>query len=352
MFSTKKTSTVVGLDVEAGSVAAVELRGNGSPSIARRAIGDLPPGAVDDGEVIDTEAVSAVLRSMFSEHNLSKHVRLGVANQRVAVRMMHLPLIEDPEELDTAIRFQAQDELPMPLDEAVLDYQVVARHQSDDGDRTMDVMAVAARRDMVDSLAAALNGAGLKTVGIDLSAFAMIRALAGEGENGAGETETTLYCHFGDLTNLAVARGDACLFTRVSPFGLESIAGRLAERRELPVDEARRQLVVVGLEDDAPVEDEVEAAAARAVLEEGAGKLVGELRMSLDYYGAQEDVPPVERLVLCGPGSTIPGLADVLEDALGYRVDELRPAALAGLEDHEAARLTVSYGLALEEATA
>ncbi len=313
-------------------------------------------------------------------------------------------------QLDTAIRFQAQDELPMPLEEAVLDYQVVAKHQDDDGERTMDVIAVAARRDMVDSLAEALRGAGLTAVGIDLSAFAMIRALSNEGET-SGEPETTLYCHLGDVTNLAVARGDTCLFTRVSPFGLEAIAARLAERREIPLDEARRQLVIVGFEDpeedeadsepEAETELEVEpepkaeepesetaavlpldvriamesaeaeteaesesesesvsedgdsnASAARAALHDGVGKLVGELRMSLDYYGAQEGVPAVDRLVLCGPGSTIPGLADQLEDALGYRVDELRPAALAGLEDHEAARLTVSYGLALEEATA
>jgi type IV pilus assembly protein PilM len=351
MFSTKKTSSVVGLDVEAGSIAAIELRGNGSPSVVRTAIGDLPPGAVDDGEVIDAEALSVALRAMFSEHKLSKQVRLGIANQRVAVRTMHLPLIEDPDELDTAVRFQAQDELPMPLDQAVLDYQVVSKQQNEDGERRMDVVAVAARRDMLEGLTTALRGAGLKPVGIDLSAFAMIRALAHEGEG--GEPETTLYCHLGDVTNLAVAHGDACLFTRISPFGIESIAGKLAERRELPLDEARRQLVVVGLEGDAAAGlDELGATAARDALTDGAAKLVGELRMSLDYYGAQDAVPAVERLVLCGPGSTIPGLADHLEDALSYRVDELRPTALAGLEDHEAARLTVSYGLALEEALA
>ena len=76
-------------------------------------------------------------------------MRLGVANQRVAVRTMHLPLIEDPEELDTAVRFQAQDELPMPLDEAVLDYQVVSREKDEEGHRQMDVVVVAARRDML-----------------------------------------------------------------------------------------------------------------------------------------------------------------------------------------------------------
>ena len=70
--------------------------------------------------------------------------------------------------------------------------------------------------------------------------------------------------------------------------------------------------------------------------------------LSLDYYGAQDGAPAVERLVVCGPGSTVPGLSDFIEDALDYRVDEERPRALDGLEDHEAARLTVSYGLAFE----
>ncbi len=88
------------------------------------------------------------------------------------------------------------------------------------------------------------------------------------------------------------------------------------------------------------------------MLSEGAGKLAAELRISLEFYGAQEDAAAVERLVLCGHGSTIPGLADHLESSLGLRVDEERPRALADLDDHDAARLTVSYGLAIEEAPA
>jgi type IV pilus assembly protein PilM len=348
MFSTRNGNSVVGLDVEAGSVAATEVSLNGSAEVARTAIGSLPPGAVSDGEVIDGEALSAALRTLFSENKLSKSVRLGIANQRVAVRTLHLPLIEDDEELDTAVRFQAQDELPMPLAEAVLDYQVVSRDSGPEGERTMDVVAVAARRDMVESLTQALRGAGLKPAGIDLSAFAMIRALVGESEDRGG---TALYCHLGDVTNLAVARGSTCLFTRVSPFGTEAIAGKLAERRQLPIDEARRAVIVVGLAGNGSAGDAELDAAARETVAEAANKLIAELRLSLEFYAGQEDVPDVERVAFCGPGSTIPGLSDHLEDALGHPVDELRPRALAGLEDHEAARLTVSYGLALEEAS-
>lgn len=349
MFPKKRASSIVGLDIEAGSIAATEVTVNGSAAVARTAIGSLPPGAVEDGEVMDTEAVSSAMRNLFSENKLSKVVRLGIANQRVAVRTIRLPDIEDEEELDTAVRFKAQDELPMPLDAAVLDWQVVNRSTGEGGEHLVEVVAVAARRDMLESLTAALRGAGLHPAGIDLSAFAMIRALAGETEDRNG---TVLYCHLGDITNLAVARGDACLFTRVSPFGTEAIAGKLAERRKIPLDDARRAVILVGLEGKGSSGHAELDGPARAAVADGVNKLVAELRLSLQFYSSQDGVPAVERLAFCGPGSTIPGLSDHLEDALGFPVDELRPRALKGLEDHEAARLTVSYGLALEQAGA
>jgi type IV pilus assembly protein PilM len=382
MFGPAKSASIVGLDLEAGSAAAAELETNGSSSVSTTAISSLAPGVIEEGEVVDTEALAADLKRMFSEHKLSKQVRLGVANQRVLARVLTLPLIEDPEELDTAVRFQAQEELPMPLDEAVLDYQVISRDKDEEGNRRMDVVAVAARRDMLTSLTGALRSAGLRPVGIDLSAFAMIRALSDTAAD--SDEETALYCHFGDVTNLAVARNGACLFTRISPFGIEGIARKLAERAQMPIDEARRRLIVVGLEakpgevmresressepsepgksqmaeggsdDSGPGESSERSGApggsdtAREALNDGAAKLAAELRLSLEFYAAQEGAPAVERLVVCGPGSTIPGLSDYLEDALDYPVDEERPRALSALDDHDAARLTVSYGLAVE----
>ena len=83
-------------------------------------------------------------------------------------------------------------------------------------------------------------------------------------------------------------------------------------------------------------------------LEEGVTALVDELRLSLDYYGAQESAVPVERIVLCGPGSAIPGLPERMEAGLGLPISVARPAALAGFDETTAARLTLPYGLALE----
>jgi type IV pilus assembly protein PilM len=376
MLSTSKQKSIVGVDIEAGSVAAAEIGANGARRVSQVAIAPLSGGIVKEGEVVDPDALAASLRSLFAENNLSKSVRLGVANQRVAVRTFRLPLIEDPEELETAVRFQAQDELPMPLDQAVLDHRVVARFSNEDGTRGMQVVAVAARRDMLVTLLSAVRSAGLRPVGIDLSAFALIRALAREGgdalqpnaeqpaaeqpapEQPAAEQPTeqvhvpaVMYCNFGDVTNLAVARGTTCLFTRISPFGVESIAQRLAERRTLALDHARQWLVHVGLERPAfEIEGDSEiVSATRETLEEGAAKLGDELRLSLEFYAAQTGVPAVERIVVAGPGSTIPGLTERLQSGLGQPFSTARPGALAQLGDIEAARLTVSYGLALEE---
>jgi type IV pilus assembly protein PilM len=359
MLSTSKEKSVVGLDVEAGSLAAAQVAANGSREVSQVAVAPLEGGVINEGEVVDPEALSEALRSMFAEHKLSKAVRLGVANQRVAVRTLRLPLIEDPNELDAAVRFQAQEHLPMPLDQAVLDHQVVSRFTGEDGTRGMEVVAVAARRDMVGTLLAAVGGAGLRPVGIDLSAFALIRALAhetvefvaGMDESAEGAHLPVLYCNLGDVTNLAVARGSSCLFTRISLFGVEVIAQRLAERRALSIDHARQWLVHVGLETptfEIAGDPEV-VAATRETLEEGASKLADELRLSLEFYGAQEGMPAVERIVVAGPGSMIPGLTDRLQAAVGQPFSTARPSALVQLGESAAARLTVSYGLALEE---
>ena len=317
-------SATVGLDIETATIAATEVRGNGSGvRVTRTAIAPLEPGVV------------------------SKSVRLGIANQRIVVRTLRLPLIENEEELDTAVRFQAQDQIPMPLEQAVLDHQVLSKGTGLEGERQMEVLAVAARRDMVATLLGAMREAGLEPVGIDVSAFGMIRALNG-GQ--AAPDLTTLYCHLGDVTNIAVARGDACLFTRIAPFGVESIAARLAERERMTLDDAREWMLDAGLADplDGFAGERELASSVRGVLEDGVDKLIDEVRLSLDFYSAQDGAAPIERVVVCGPGSVIEGLDDRFERNLGLAIEIAAPPALRDLDQEDAARLTVSYGLALE----
>jgi type IV pilus assembly protein PilM len=355
----KKSSAVVGVDIDAESVAAAVPGAAGGE--VRAQVQPLPEGAFSSGEILDADAVTEALGELFSRSKLPKQVRLAVASQGVAFRMLRLPLIEDPKQLHSAVRFQAQEQIPIPLDAAVLDHQVIAAHVAEDGSRHIDVAVVAARRQSVDRLLGAARKAGLDPVGIDLAAFGMFRALASvptaAGPNGGSEpgaTEAyvpaTLYCSFGGITNLAISRGFACLFSRVAQFGVHDIAQELVAATGLSLEHAEQWLIHTGFE--VPLEEiegDTEAiAAARSALQSNLPALADELRISLDYYGAQEGAAAVEGVVLCGWGSAIPGLAQELGAALGREVSVRRPEALSGFDAGEAARLTVPFGLALE----
>ena len=353
-----KESALVGLEIEAGSIGVAEVHSNGTAHVTATATAPLPPEAFRDGEVADPDCVTEALKELFGTHKLSKRVRLGIANQRVVVRTLRLPAIEDPAELAAAVRFSAQEQIAMPLDQAVIDHRVVGGVPAAEGTAPqVDVIVVAARRDMIAASLKPLKDAGLEPVGVDLSAFGMIRSLgdlaapapAAEADPRPAPT-AVLYCSVGDVTNLAVAKGRSCLFTRVSPVGLEDITGALASATGLSPEHAQMWLVHVGLAEPAEtIEGDPDTVGkTRAALETGASGLLDELRLSLDFYGAQEAAVPVERVVLCGPGSAIPGLAAHMEPVLGLPIVAARPEALAGLDPASAARLTLPFGLALE----
>ena len=171
-------------------------------------------------------------------------MRVGVANAKIVVRSVDIPPLTDSAQIEAAVRQIAADELPMPLESAVLDYEPIGIVETSAGPR-LRVVVIAARREMVESVLAAVTGAGLKPRGVDLSAFAMIRALGG------GRADSALYLSVGGMANLAVVVDGVCLFTRVTGAGLEGMGIELAERRSLTLEHARMWLRHVGFEDDA-----------------------------------------------------------------------------------------------------
>ncbi len=208
---------LVGLDIQPGFVAAVQARVNGSILAERAAALPLAADTVRDGEVADEDALSDVLRELFKDSGMSKRVRIGVANQRTVLRTLELPALSDEKELAAAVRFQAQDQVPMPLNNAVLDFHPLGIVETPEGPRQR-VVLVAAQRDMVERLLNAVRNAGLSPEGVDLSAFALIRSLYNPGSQ---EGERVLYLNVDGLTNLAIAEGRICRFTRVVGSGLE-----------------------------------------------------------------------------------------------------------------------------------
>jgi type IV pilus assembly protein PilM len=303
-FSLRKSSSrsPVGLDIDGRYLAAVESEGG---RIARAASSELPDGLVRDGEVADVDGLASALKNFASQAGLPKSVRLGVANQQIVVRAIDLPVIENDAERDAAVRFQAAEAIAMPLDEAVLDYQIAAFEQDGEGTERMRVVLVAARRAMVEAFVAAAKKAGLKPEGIDLDAFALMRVLADDSSESA-----RVYCHLGAVTNLAIGVGSSCLFTR-------------------PL---------------ATVWDSEHAAA----------QLADEIRLSIDYYMAQLNARPVGEALLSGPGSRDQELVEGLASHLGLPTSVAAPLGrldVSRLETGEDPhRYTVAAGLALEAA--
>ncbi|MBA2420710.1 MAG: pilus assembly protein PilM [Thermoleophilaceae bacterium] len=289
-----------GLDVNGRFVAAVEIDGG---RVERTVSAELPESFFRDGAVADVDGLASALEDFASSTGLPKTVRVGISNQQIAMRMIELPVIEDQKDLEVAVRFQAAEAIAMPLDEAILDYQVTETFEGVDGPR-LRVVLVAARRTMVESLLAALRKAGLKVDGVDLDAFALVRMLA---EDTPGSGYSKAFCHLGGVANLAVASGRLCLFTR--------------------------------------------ALSTRWDIEGTASDLASEIRLSMDSYTSTPGSLPVTEVVLSGPGADDDTLVEGLESQLGLlttvapALGALDPAAIPAGED--ASRYTVAAGLAL-----
>jgi type IV pilus assembly protein PilM len=351
-FSLRKApaKTLVGLDIEPGRIAAAEVSVNGSVRLERAATIDLPVGAVRDGEVVDVPAVTAALKQLWSEHKgLGRDVRIGVANSKIVVRTLDLPPV-DASELDAVVRQVVTDELPMPMESAVLDYEAVGIVETAAGPRQR-VVIVAARKEMVEAAVAAAGAAGLKTRGVDLSAFAMIRILGGRRK-----TDSGLYLSIGGMANLAVVVDGVCTFTRVTGAGLEGLGMELAERRSLTVAHARMWLRHVGFEADlAEIDGDPDIVAdTRAILIQGSRRLAGDIRASLEFHRTQAVAgADVERAVLTGAAVAVPGFAVALASELGMPVETRSVAAGKNFTgDGDLAGMTVAAGLAVEEVPA
>ena len=179
---------LVGLKVGASQIAAAQVVNNGGAQVMQVAREDLERGVVVGGELRDPDTLAAALRAFFRKNKLSRqNVRLGISNNRIGVRMFEIGGIDDTKQLANAIRYRAQEVLPIPLEEAVLDYHILGEYTDGEGheaSRPAGRRLPGSRR----ALHGRLQEGGIRLAGIDLEAFAILRALAPESE--AGEAET------------------------------------------------------------------------------------------------------------------------------------------------------------------
>src|SRR5947208_14637819 len=206
----------VGLDVGTSAVRAVELvLGREQVTLTRFGQVALPPGAVRAGEVVDAPAVAAAIRRLWREAGFrGRTVIAGVGNQRVVGRQADLTAMSD-EDMRSALQFQAADLIPIPIEEAILDFQVIEEFTTSDG-AMVRVLLVAAQRDMVRSLLAGAEGGGLSASMVDLIPFALMRALTPPSLiQDLDATAEAIVCVGASITNVVVHQRGVPEFVRM-----------------------------------------------------------------------------------------------------------------------------------------
>jgi type IV pilus assembly protein PilM len=312
---------VVGLDIGTTAVRAAEVSvRHGQAVLERIGQAGLPEGAVVDGEVIDPAAVAVAIKDLWRRTRISsRRVIIGVANQRVVVRLVDLPWMQ-PNELRSSLAFQAGDYLPIPVDQTELDHAVIGELEAAGGQRLLRVLLVAAQKEMLAGHLRAVREAGLRPVGIDLNPIALLRSLGPVA--GFGEGAEALVDVGARITNMVVHDNGVLRFVRILLMGGEDVTSTLERVLELDRDAAERAKLAASAGDEVDPE---------------AGELVGqrlevfveEVRGSLDFYRSQPDATPLGRVVVSGGGSLLGPLVERLQAAAGVPVE--RGRTLAGV---------------------
>jgi type IV pilus assembly protein PilM len=354
----KRPKRLVGLKIGASQLAAATVSNNGHAEVLQLAREALDPGIVSNGELREPELLAEALKEFFKRNKLPKRgVRLGIATNRIGVRTLEISGIEDAKQLANAIRFRAQEALPIPIDEAVLDYQVLSESKNEDGETTRRILLVLAYRDLIDRYVAACKKAGIQLVGIDLEAFALLRAVAAPREEGTPAQAALVAVTVGhDRTTFAVSDGRTCEFTRVLDWGGNTLNVGLARALDLApseVDRFKRELSLQGHEVPEGLREE-QAVKAREALNRQVQSFARELVSSLQFYQNQPGSLGIGEIVLTGGTAHLGGFAEELARLIGVRVrvgDPLVRVKIAKKlrEPEQLGSLSVAIGLGIED---
>jgi type IV pilus assembly protein PilM len=352
----RRGKKLVGLKIGASQLAAARVVNNGQPELVQIAREPIEPGIVVGGELREPDALAEALKHFFRVNKLPRQgVRLGIASNRIGVRIFDIVGIEDEKQLNNAVRFRAQEALPIPLDEAVLDYQVLSESVDEEGVRTRRVLLVVAYRDLVERYVAACRKAGLRLAGVDLEAFAVLRALRADTNQSNAAVVVASVGH--DRTTLAVANGPVCEFTRVIEWGghhLNVAIARALDSAPSEVEGLKRSLSLLVPAESWEALAPEQAARVRAALHQELQAFARELVSSLQFYQGQPGSLGIGEIVLTGGTAHLPGIDAELARAIGVSVRvgdplaRVKPGKRANDPD-QIGSLAVAIGLGIEE---
>ncbi len=341
--------TLVGLDVGSHSIKVVELsRAGGKFRIARAAVVPTPRGGVVDGVPQDPRSLGTAIRAAFDQARIrNRHVNTALGGRAVVIREIRLPAMPD-EELAQAVRFEAERYLPVGSKDAAVDFQVLERVQEGQTTR-LDVLFVAARREVVEGFSAALQTAGVTPQVLEVTSFGLMRLFQKEAVDGAvvladigADATDLLVVHRGRLrlARTVPVAGNALTRAVAGMLGLEASAAQLAKEE--------KGVATSG----GPVTDPASARISNAITPV-LTDILTEIRRSIDYFQSRWTGEVVRKVIVVGGTARLQNLAALFADELNLPVevgDTFRVVSPDGLDPALAPVLAVAVGLALRGA--
>lgn len=319
-FLQLRSKSVIGLDIGSSSVKAVEVvpRGDGF-ELLHLGVAPLPHDAIVEGAFLNASAIADAIREAIAKSgSKAKHAAAAVSGHSVIVKKISVPAMTAAE-LEESIRWEAEQYIPFDVNEVNLDFEIL---QAGDAERPMEVLLVAAKKDLIDDYVNLISEAGLTPSVIDVAGFAVENAY--EANYGANSDQVIAIINIGAQTStINVLAGGVPAFTRDVASGGNQYTAEIQRALSVAFDEAERiKIGERGPESQDVVPQEVEQA-MRAVT----NNLVGEIARSLDFFSATAADMRIQRVYLAGGSSRVSGLEAAFKERTGLEVELMNPLA-------------------------
>jgi len=345
LFSFGKSKSIVGLDIGSSCVKAVEcaVKSKGI-ELVKVGVAKLPPEAIVQGAFLNSGAVvSAIQEAIASAGIKSKLVATAVSGHSVIVKKISLPAMSR-EELDESIRWEAEQYIPFDINEVNLDFQIV---EGSETEGQMDVLLVAAKKDLIDDYTQVITDAGLQPAVIDVAAFAVENAFHANYESSSDEV-VALVNIGSQVVNINIVSRGAPAFTRDISTGGNAYTEEIQKALSVSWEEAERMKIGGSRHEESQevVPQEVEDSIRQVT-----DTVLGEISRSLDFFAATAAESRISRVLLSGGGSQVSGLEAAFQGKTNLPVERLDPFARIVAAGSLDARMLEEIGPGLAVAT-
>jgi type IV pilus assembly protein PilM len=307
---------LVGLDIGSSAIKAVELARKG-PALQLLNLGfeNLQTDTIVDGQIMELNNVSNVIAHIFSEHQIrTTRVAAGVSGHSVIVKNIVLPHMSD-EELQESFSWHAEEHIPFDIGDVNLDYELTSKSSE-----SLHVLMAACKSDKINNVKQAIQLAGKQPVIIDIDAFALQNCYEVNYQPRQGEIVALL--NVGAATmNINILNGTRSIFARDASVGGSQYTSLV--QKELGISFEQAEAVKRGMS----LPDGVEAKPIQPIIEAVSETLALEVKKTFDFYRttAQESEATIQKILLAGGGSKLPGLPDFLAARFDIPVDVFDP---------------------------